>query len=74
MKGCVLYMEWEYKVINVETVAKFNEPIKLQEELNNYGREGWELVGYFYPPQAGVGWMSKLDIDSVIFKRQILNN
>jgi hypothetical protein len=64
-------MEWEYKVIKVENISKFSETIKLQEELNNYGKEGWELVGIFYPPQIGEGWMPKLDSDSVIFKRQI---
>ena len=67
-------MMWEYKVIDIKTIAKFSEPIKLQEELNNYGKEGWELVEFAYPPQIGVGWVSKLDIDSVIFKRQILIN
>ena len=65
-------MEWEYKVINAKNIAKFNEPDKLEEELNNYGKEGWEQVGFFYPPQDGVGWMIKKDIDSVIFKRPTL--
>ena len=67
-------MEWEYKVINVKAFAKFSETIKLQEELNNYGKEGWELINFVYPPQIGEGWLSKLDIDSIIFKRQIMNN
>ena len=66
-------MNWEYKVIKVENIAKFTDSIKLQEDLNNYGKEGWELVGFVYPPQI-VGWMPKLDIDSVIFKREIVNN
>jgi hypothetical protein len=65
-------MIWEYKIINVEDISKFSDSIKLQEELNNYGKEGWELVGFFYPPQIGLGWVSKLDIDSIIFKRQIV--
>ena len=67
-------MEWEYKVIKVEKISKLSEPIKFQEELNNYGKEGWELVGVFYPPHLGEGWIPKADADSVIFKRQILNN
>ena len=64
-------MEWEYKVVSEENIPKFTEPEKLQVELNNYGKEGWELVEFVYPPQLGKGWMPKLDIDSVIFKRQI---
>ena len=67
-------MEWEYKVINVKNISKLTEPIKLQKELNSYGKEGWELINFVYPPQTGVGWMPKLDIDSVIFKRQIMIN
>lgn len=64
-------MKWEYKVFKIEDFSKFNETLKLQEELNSYGKEGWELTGFVYPPQTGVGWMPKLDIDSVVFKRQI---
>lgn len=66
-------MEWEYKIISVKNIPKFSETIKLQEELNNYGKEGWELVGFFYPPQVGEGWEPKLDINSAIFKRIIVN-
>ena len=73
MKGCVYYMKWEYKIIKVENFSKFSATEKLQQELNNYGEEGWELVSFNYPPQVGEGWMSKLDIDSVIFKRQATN-
>lgn len=65
-------MQWEYKVIKSEDIPGFNEIIKLQEELNKYGKEGWELVEFSYPPQVGKGWMSKLDTDSVIFKRQVM--
>ena len=64
-------MKWEYKVVNVANISKLSDPIKLQDELNNYGIEGWELVGFIYPPQIGKGWIAKLDNDSVIFKRQI---
>jgi hypothetical protein len=67
-------MEWEYKVINIENFSKFNETQILQDELNKYGKEGWELVGFFYPPQIGVGWLTKLDNNSVIFKRGIMRN
>lgn len=66
-------MKWEYKVVNTANISKFSEPIKLQDELNNYGKEGWELVGFVYPPQIGEGWMPKLDSDTVIFKREINN-
>lgn len=64
-------MKWEYKIIKVSDFPKFNETKELQEELNNYGHEGWELAGFFYPPQVGDGIEPKLDIDSAIFKRVV---
>jgi hypothetical protein len=67
-------IEWEYKVVKVDNIPKFTETKKLEDALNKYGKEGWELVEFAYPPQAGVGWMPKLDIDSVIFKRQVIKN
>ncbi len=66
-------MKWEYKIIKVGSFSKFNETEKLQQELNNYGTEGWELVCFNYPPQVGEGTISKLDTDSVIFKRRASN-
>lgn len=62
-------MKWEYNVVKVEKFSEFTETMKLQEELNSYGKEGWELVGFFYPNQIGVGLEPKLDVDSAIFKR-----
>ena len=67
-------MKWEYKIINTGDFAKFTKTDELQEELNRYGQDGWELVDFVYPTQPGEGWEPKLDIDSVIFKRQIGNN
>jgi hypothetical protein len=66
-------MKWEYMVIRVKEIPRFNDTIRLQEELNNFGEQGWELVEFAFPPQIGSGWMSKQDIDSVIFKRQVEN-
>ena len=66
-------MEWEYKVIKTEDISNLRDPIKLQQQLNDYGKQGWELVGFAFPPQIGEGWMVKLDTDSAIFKRQLYN-
>ncbi len=66
-------MEWEYKVVKFETISNLKEPSKLQEELNNYGKEGWELVSIFYPPNIGEGWMPQLYSYSLVFKRQASN-
>ena len=64
-------MEWEYKVIKTQDISKLTESTILQEELNNYGKQGWELVGFAFPPQVGNGWMPKLETESAIFKRLV---
>ncbi|EDU38597.1 DUF4177 domain-containing protein [Clostridium sporogenes] len=64
-------MKWEYKVIGINSVQNLGEPGDLQKELNNYGEEGWELVGVLAKPHGGIGWMPKPDDGSVIFKRAL---
>ncbi|WP_242831609.1 DUF4177 domain-containing protein [Clostridium botulinum] len=34
-------MKWEYKVIEINSIKNLGSPINLQNELNNYGEEGW---------------------------------
>ncbi|BAQ36198.1 hypothetical protein CBB2_3195 [Clostridium botulinum] len=62
-------MKWEYKVIKINSIKNLGNPINLQNELNNYGEEGWELVGVLTKPHEGIGWMPKPDDGSVVFKR-----
>ncbi|NFP91385.1 DUF4177 domain-containing protein [Clostridium sporogenes] len=64
-------MKWEYKVIEINSIKNLGSSINLQNELNNYGEEGWELVGALKKPHEGMGWMPKPDDGSVIFKRAI---
>ncbi|NFL74486.1 hypothetical protein B2H94_01875 [Clostridium sporogenes] len=64
-------MKWEYKVIEINSIKNLGNPINLQNELNNYGEEGWELVDVFAKPHEGIGWMPKPDDGSVIFKRAL---
>lgn len=42
-------MTWEYKTVNVDMKGMLSTNIDtdlLQTDLNNYGREGWELVNF----------------------------
>lgn len=64
-------MKWEYKVIKIDCIQNLGKPDNLQNELNSYGEEGWELVGVLTKPHIGEGWMPKPDDGSVIFKRAI---
>lgn len=62
-------MKWEYKVIEMNSMKNLGDSEKLQEELNSYGNEEWELVGVLTKTHEGVGWTPKPDDGSVIFKR-----
>jgi hypothetical protein len=45
-------MKWEYKTLKYEASGFFSQKIKtepLDEELNQLGAEGWELVAALHP-------------------------
>jgi|GEM_PF-3502822 len=67
-------MKWEYKIVKLEDIPEFKDTVKLQEELDKYGEDGWELVDFAYPPYVNNGWVPKDVTDSVIFKRQVVVN
>ncbi len=66
-------MKWEYKTIEIDKLEGFKDTTKLQEELNSYGAEGWELITVLQPQQVGEGWLPKIHNDVVTFKRKIEN-
>lgn len=66
-------MKWEYKSIELENNINLKDSSKLQEELNNYGSQGWELVGVMEVPREGSGWLPKLNSDLIVFKRALEN-
>lgn len=64
-------MKYEYKAIKITSLKGLGNSEELQKELNDYGAEGWELVGVLKKPNEGVGWIPNEDDGSVIFKRSI---
>lgn len=66
-------MKWEYKIIETDKFEGCNDPTKLQEELNSYGAEGWELTTALKPQHVGEGWLPKIHSEVIIFKRKIEN-
>ena len=72
MKGGVMCMKWEYSVIKINSIKSLGDSENLQEELNNYGDKGQELIGILTKPHNGVGWIPKDDDGLVIFKRQMI--
>ena len=48
-------MKWEYRIIEINSIRNLGNSEKLQEELNNYGNEGWQNIGILKKPHEGVG-------------------
>lgn len=63
--------QWEYKTLKVSASHGFlggkTDPREINEELNNLGAQGWELVTSFV---THMGYGSSRDV-ILIFKRKI---
>lgn len=64
-------MTWEYKVFTVDHFQSIDENLTIEEKLNKYGSDGWELIGVLKKPHVTLGNPSKLDSDSIVFKKAI---
>lgn len=64
--------KWEYKVFTVDRFLSVDSDLTIEEKLNKYGKEGWELVGLLQRSHTTLGYQPKLDNDSIAFKRQIV--
>jgi len=61
--------KWKYKVFTVDKFISLDSDLSLEEELNKYGEEGWELVGIIQKPITSLGKPSKLNDNSIVFKK-----
>lgn len=50
-------MKWEYKVIEINSMEILGDYEKMQEELNNYRDEDWELEETLTESHEGIGWI-----------------
>ncbi|RMD00275.1 DUF4177 domain-containing protein [Clostridium autoethanogenum] len=63
-------MVWKYKTFTVDHFMSLDKNLTLEEKLNKYGAEGWELVGILQKPFAGLGNPPKyLNVDTIVFKK-----
>ncbi|NOV80274.1 DUF4177 domain-containing protein [Clostridium saccharobutylicum] len=53
-------MIWQYKVFSVEHFLNSDKDLTMEEKLNKYGADGWELVGVLEKPSTGLGILLKL--------------
>lgn len=66
----LLYMKWEYKMFTMDHFLSSDNNLTVEEQLNKYGEEGWELIGIL-EKQSTYTTLEKLNTDSIIFKRQL---
>lgn len=65
-------MMWQYKVFSVEHFLNSDKDLTMEEKLNKYGADGWELVGVLEKPYTGLGNPPEaLDRESIVFKKAI---
>lgn len=62
-------MEWEYKTIAFDQFVNEKNELSIEEHLNVYGKEEWELVNMHEPKMQAYGQPNKLDESFMVFKR-----
>ncbi|MCI1945516.1 DUF4177 domain-containing protein [Clostridium luticellarii] len=67
-------MEWKYKVFTVDHFLNSQRNLSIEELLNNYEKDGWELVGTLQSLCKTLGKPSKLDSDLIVFKKSEYNS
>jgi hypothetical protein len=65
--------EWQYKVFTVDEFINAVNGATIEDKLNEYGKDGWELVGIMPKKTQSLGNSSKLPEDSVVLKKQLFN-
>ncbi|AYD39563.1 DUF4177 domain-containing protein [Clostridium fermenticellae] len=65
-------MVWKYKMFTLDHFLNSDENLTMEEKLNKYGEDGWELVGVLERPFTGLGNPPKcLDMNSIVFKKAV---
>jgi len=64
--------KYEYKVLNIElkksSLSRNELPSSLRAELNEFGRDGWEVVA-----TAPLAWTNTVGGVGIILKRELPN-
>ncbi|GAA0719160.1 hypothetical protein GCM10008905_06820 [Clostridium malenominatum] len=66
-------MKWEYKMFTLDHFLSSDSNLTIEEQLNKYGEEGWELVGILEKPYTTLGIQPRLDSNSIVFKKSVID-
>ena len=62
-------MKWEYKTESLDHFQSSGEGSTIEEQLNSYGKDGWELVTMLRGETATVGNPPRINSSMLVFKR-----
>ena len=62
-------MKWECKIVQIEDNEGRDNFVKLQEEFNKYGSDGWEVVDILKQEPKGIGWLSNTEKSFAVLKK-----
>lgn len=66
-----MHMKWQYKTFTIDQFLNSESNLTIEEKLNKYGQDGWELTEVLQKSNTTVGNPSQLDSDTIVFKKQV---
>ncbi|MEN2767861.1 DUF4177 domain-containing protein [Ornithinibacillus xuwenensis] len=62
--------KWEYAVETWTLAITSADRQEFEEKLNDFGKEGWELVNII-PQVGGMGGTTSVEFNQLVFKRKL---
>lgn len=62
--------KWEYKVIGLDNALESRQAADLEEQLNELGAQGWELVNVLDQVDSRWGHQPRVECNFIMLKRE----
>jgi len=62
--------KWEYKVIGIDSIIEAGNDTEIENKLNTYGEDGWELVEILDQVNSSWGIQPRVECNLILFKRE----